>query len=63
MNLTKQYRVIHIGAKILNKEIEFESGVITYLPNGAIGFESDFKHEVENYIQENNLGYEYAKED
>lgn len=63
MNLTKKYRVIHIGTKMLNELIEFEDGVITYLPNGAIGFESDFKHEVEEYIKNKNLSYEFAKED
>lgn len=61
--LIKKYRVIHIEDRLLDSQIEFEEGVITFPPDKATAVEFDNQDEAESYIKRNNLVYEPATED
>lgn len=61
--LTKKYRVVHIENQLLDSQIEFENGVITFPPDKATAVEFDNQDEAESYIKRNNLVYEPATED
>jgi len=61
--LTKRFRVLHIGNKLLERQIEFEEGVVIFPADDVTAVEFDTRYEAELYMKQNNLVYEPASED
>lgn len=61
--LTKIFRVLHIDNALIEKQIEFEAGVITFPADDVTAVEFDTRYEAELYISQNNLIYEPTIED
>lgn len=62
MKLTKKYRIVYIGSKMLFPLESFGQGV-TYVQDGMNGAEFDTREEAEAFVKNKKLTYEYPKED
>jgi len=60
--LKKRFRVLHIGNTLIDEQIEFEAGVVTFPADDVTAVEFDTRYEAELYINQNELVYAPASE-